>query len=323
MRLVIQIPCFNEEDTLPDTLADLPRTLPGFDDVLWLVIDDGSSDETAKVARANGVDHVVRLTNNKGLAVAFAAGLDAALRLGADVIVNTDADNQYQAGHIGRLVEPILAGKADLVVGSRDIDNHAEFSWLKKRLQHLGSWVVRQASGTAVADVASGFRAYSREAALTANVVSSFTYTLETVIQAGKTDLAVTDVSVGVNPSTRPSRLFRSKRQYVTRSAGTIARVYVMHEPLKVFSVPAALFALVGVVLFVRFGWYAITASSDGHIQSLVVGAVALLVAMQLFMLGVLADLLRSNRVVGERTLKRVRAIELALVKERTSPPPG
>ena len=328
MRLVIQIPCFNEEETLGDTLADLPREVPGFDEVLWLVVDDGSSDETVKVARANGVDHVVRLTNNKGLAVAFAAGIDAALRLNADVIVNTDADNQYQASYIERLVKPILAGKADLVIGSRNIDKHTEFSWLKKRLQHVGSWVVRQASDTNVADVTSGFRAYSREAALTANVVSRFSYTLETVIQAGKSDLAVTDVSIGVNPAQRPSRLFRSKRQYVARSAGTIARVYAMHEPLKVFSVPAALFALVGLVLFARFGWFAITDGSDGHIQSLVVGAVALLMAMQLFMLGVLADLLRSNRVVGERTLKRVRAIELALVydsqrESRPDSPPG
>ncbi len=315
MRLVIQIPCFNEEEALAETLADLPRTVPGFDEVLWLVVDDGSSDQTVNVARTSGVDHIVKLANNKGLALAFAAGLDAALRLGADVVVNTDADNQYQASFINRLVEPILAGKADLVIGSRDIDNHAEFSWLKKRLQHIGSWVVRQASDTDVADVTSGFRAYSREAALSTNVVSRFSYTLESVIQAGKTDLAVTDVDVGVNPAVRPSRLFRSKRQYVSRSAGTIARVYAMHEPLKVFSVPAFLFAFVGLVLFARFGWYVITSGGEGHIQSLVVGAVALLMAMQLFMLGLLADLLRTNRVVGERTLKRVRAIELAVTR--------
>lgn len=319
MRLVIQIPCFNEEQTLAATLSDLPRSVPGFDEVLWLVIDDGSADATSSVASANGVDHVVRLTHNKGLALAFSAGLDAALRLGADVIVNTDADNQYCGADIVRLVEPILDGRADLVVGSRDINNHTEFSWLKKRLQHAGSWVVRQASDTAVADATSGFRAYNREAALSANVVSRFSYTLETVIQAGKSDLAVTDVAIDVNPSMRPSRLFKSKRQYIFRSAGTIARVYAMHEPLRVFSVPALVFALVGAVLFARFGWFAITSGGEGHIQSLVVGAVALVVAVQLFMLGLVADLLRANRVVGERTLRRVRAIELAVVHDRAA----
>ncbi|HCB34326.1 MAG TPA: glycosyl transferase [Acidimicrobiaceae bacterium] len=313
MRLVIQIPCLDEADTLPATLADLPRTVPGFDDVLWLVVDDGSTDGTAAVAQAHGADHVIRLTQNKGLAVAFAAGLDAALRLGADVVVNTDGDNQYRGSDIAELVAPIVAGRADLVVGSRDIDNHAEFSWLKKRLQRVGSWVVRQASGTDVADVTSGFRAYSREAALSVNVVSRFSYTLETVIQAGKSDLAVTDVAVGVNAATRSSRLFRSKRQYVRRSAATIARVYAMHEPMRVFAVPALVFAAVGVVLFARFGWYAVTAGGEGHVQSLVVGAVALLMATQMFMLGIVADLLRANRVVGERTLRRVRAVELAL----------
>ena len=294
-------------------MADLPRVVSGFDEVLWLVVDDGSSDETAEVAKACGADAVVKLTQNKGLAVAFQVGLDASLRLGADVIVNTDADNQYSASNIPDLVEPITSGDADLVVGSRDISNHEEFSTLKKFLQKIGSWVVRQASSTEVSDVTSGFRAYSKEAALQVNVVSQFTYTLETLIQAGRSDLVVSDIPIKVNPTTRPSRLFRSKRQYVRRSAGTISRVYAMHQPLRVFNIPAAIFALVGTVLFGRFGWFYVTAGGEGHIQSLIVGAVCLLVAMQMLMLGLLADLLRSNRVISERVLRRVRNIELTL----------
>jgi len=313
VRLVIQIPCFNEAETLPATLADLPRQVSGFDEVLWLVIDDGSSDETAEVAKAHGVDAVVKLTQNKGLAVAFQVGLDAALQLGADVIVNTDADNQYSAANIPNLVEPITQGHADLVVGTRDITNHEEFSTLKKYLQKIGSWVVRQASATEVSDVTSGFRAYTKEAALQVNVVSQFTYTLETLIQAGRSDLAVVDIPISVNPTTRPSRLFRSKRQYVRRSAGTISRVYAMHQPLRVFNIPAAVFAVAGLILFGRFGWFYLTAGGEGHIQSLIVGAVCLLVAMQMLMLGLLADLLRSNRVISERVLRRVRNIELTL----------
>ena len=313
VRLVIQIPCFNEAETLPATLADLPRQVSGFDEVLWLVIDDGSSDETAEVAKAHGVDAVVKLTQNKGLAVAFQVGLDAALELGADVIVNTDADNQYSAANIPNLVEPITQGHADLVVGTRDITNHEEFSTLKKYLQKIGSWVVRQASATEVSDVTSGFRAYTKEAALQVNVVSQFTYTLETLIQAGRSDLAVVDIPISVNPTTRPSRLFRSKRQYVRRSAGTISRVYAMHQPLRVFNIPAAVFAVAGLILFGRFGWFYLTAGGEGHIQSLIVGAVCLLVAMQMLMLGLLADLLRSNRVISERVLRRVRNIELTL----------
>ena len=313
VRLVIQIPCFNEAETLPATLADLPRQVSGFDEVLWLVIDDGSSDETAEVAKAHGVDAVVKLTQNKGLAVAFQVGLDAALQIGADVIVNTDADNQYSAANIPNLVEPITQGHADLVVGTRDITIHEEFSTLKKYLQKIGSWVVRQASATEVSDVTSGFRAYTKEAALQVNVVSQFTYTLETLIQAGRSDLAVVDIPISVNPTTRPSRLFRSKRQYVRRSAGTISRVYAMHQPLRVFNIPAAVFAVAGLILFGRFGWFYLTAGGEGHIQSLIVGAVCLLVAMQMLMLGLLADLLRSNRVISERVLRRVRNIELTL----------
>jgi len=313
VRLVIQIPCLNEAETLPTTLEDLPRAVKGFDDVLWVVIDDGSTDRTAEVAKAHGADMVVQLANNKGLAVAFQAGLDASLQLGADVIVNTDADNQYAASDIPRLVEPICNGEADLVVGTRDIANHEEFSPLKKWLQRIGSWVVRQASATHVSDVTSGFRAYSKEAALQVNVVSQFTYTLESLIQAGRSNLKVADVPIGVNPTTRTSRLFRSKRQYVRRSAGTISRVYAMHKPLRFFNIPAAAFAAVGLILFGRFGWYYLSAGGEGRIQSLIVGAVCLLVSVQMLMLGLLADLLRTNRVITERVLRRVRNIELSL----------
>lgn len=319
VRLVIQIPCFNEATALPATLADLPRNVDGFNEVLWLVIDDGSTDATSEIAKTHGADVVVKLTQNKGLAVAFQAGLDASLQLGADVIVNTDADNQYSAADIPRLVEPILQGNADLVIGTRDIANHSEFSALKKWLQRIGSWVVRQASATEVSDVTSGFRAYSREAALQANVVSQFTYTLETLIQAGRSDLAVADIPINVNPTTRPSRLFRSKRQYVRRSAGTISRVYAMHQPLRVFNIPAAIFGVVGLILFGRFGWFYLTSGGEGHVQSLIVGAVCLLMAVQMLMLGVLADLLRSNRVIGERVLRRVRNIELTVAPQTNS----
>src|ERR1700742_198718 len=235
MKLIIQIPCLDEEETLPATLADLPRELPGFDVVEWLVIDDGSTDRTVEVARLHGVDHIVRLTNNKGLANGFQAGLDACLKLGADVIVNTDADNQYYGPDIVKLVQPILAGTADMVVGDREVMTIEHFSPLKKSLQRLGSWVVRQASETTVPDTTSGFRAYNREAALQLQVVSKYTYTLETIIQAGKMTVAVDHVEIRTNPKTRESRLFPSIWGYERRSGLSIFRIYSMYEPLRVF----------------------------------------------------------------------------------------
>ena len=246
MKLIIQIPCFDEERTLPGTLADLPRSVEGMDSVEWLVIDDGSTDRTVDVAREHGVDHIVRLTNNRGLAAAFQAGLDASLKLGADVIVNTDADNQYNGGDVGRLVEPIVAGTADMVIGDRQTDTIEHFSPLKKRLQRLGSAVVRRASGTEVPDATSGFRAYNREAALQLQVVSKFTYTLESLIQAGKMLVAVEHVPVRTNEQTRPSRLFPSMWSYVRRNGLSIFRIYALYEPLRVFAAAAALVALVG-----------------------------------------------------------------------------
>src|SRR5215211_5618096 len=240
MKLIIQIPCFDEEATLPGTLADLPRQVEGIEAVEWLVIDDGSTDRTVEVARENGVDHIVRLTNNRGLAAAFQAGLDASLKLGADIIVNTDADNQYYGGDIPKLVAPILAGDADMVIGDRKTDQIEHFSPVKKRLQRLGSAVVRRASGTDVPDTTSGFRAYNREAGLQMQVVSKFTYTLESIIQAGKMLVAVDHVPIRTNPKTRESRLFPSTAAYVRRNTVSIFRIYAMYEPLRVFLAAAA-----------------------------------------------------------------------------------
>jgi glycosyltransferase involved in cell wall biosynthesis len=317
VKLVIQIPCLNEEDALAETLADLPREVPGFDRVEWLIVDDGSTDRTAQVARECGVHHIVRFSSNRGLAVAFQAGLDAALKLGADVIVNTDADNQYYGEDIPKLVAPIVSGEADIVVGDRNPREMEDFSGVKKLLQSWGSWVVRRASQTDVPDTTSGFRAYSREAALRLNVVSRFTYTLETIIQAGKSDLAITHVPIRTNAKRRESRLFRSIPQYVKRSVGTILRIYLMYEPLPVFLWPAGVIGLGALALFGRFFYYYFTSPGPtGHIQSLIVAAALLIFAVQLLLLGVIADLLRANRVISERTLHRVRKVELALGME-------
>jgi glycosyltransferase involved in cell wall biosynthesis len=313
MKLIIQIPCFDEEEQLPGTLADLPREVPGFDCVEWLVVDDGSTDRTVEVARAGGVHHVVRLTNNKGLAAAFQAGLDACLKLGADVIVNTDADNQYGGEDIPRLVAPILAGEADMVIGDRDTDSIDHFSPLKKRLQRLGSAIVRRASETDVPDTTSGFRAYNREAALQVQVVSKFTYTLETIIQAGKMLVAVDHVPIKTNVKTRDSRLFPSTWSYVRRNTLSIFRVYTMYEPLRVFAVAAAVAALVGVVIWARFLWFFFSGEGAGHIQSLILGSTLFVVAVQLAALGVVSDILAANRVLQQRILERVRRVELQL----------
>ncbi|HWT23583.1 MAG TPA: glycosyltransferase family 2 protein [Solirubrobacteraceae bacterium] len=313
MKLIIQVPCKDEEKTLPVTLADLPREVPGFDVVEWLVIDDGSTDRTVEVARAHGVDHIVRLTNNKGLAWGFQAGLDAALKLGADVIVNTDADNQYYGGDVVRLVQPILDGNADMVVGDREVQTIEHFSPLKKTLQRLGSWVVRQASSTTVPDTTSGFRAYNREAALAIQVVSKFTYTLETIIQAGKMLVAVDHVPVRTNEQLRESRLFPSMWSYIRRNALSIFRVYAMYEPLRVFLTAAVLVGLVAVAVWGRFLWFFIQGDGAGHVQSLILGAVLFNAAMVLAAMGVLGDLLSAQRTTLQRVFERVRRIELEL----------
>jgi glycosyltransferase involved in cell wall biosynthesis len=313
MKLIIQIPCFDEEQTLPLTLADLPREVPGFDAVEWLVIDDGSSDRTIEVARAGGVDHIVKLTNNKGLAAGFQAGLDAALKLGADVIVNTDADNQYDGRDIPKLVAPIVAGEADMVVGDRRVEQIEHFTPLKKALQRLGSWVVRQASSTTVPDTTSGFRAYNREAALQMQVVSRFTYTLETIIQAGKLLVAVDHVPIRTNPKTRESRLFPSMGAYVRRNAISIFRIYAQYEPLKVFWGGAVVMGLLAAAVWIRFLVAYIGGEGAGHVQSLILGAVLFIAAMLLGALGVIGDLLAAQRTLSQRTFERVRRIELAL----------
>ncbi|MEA2183130.1 MAG: hypothetical protein QOF69_2315 [Solirubrobacteraceae bacterium] len=314
MKLIIQIPCFNEELYLPATLADLPRAVPGFDAVEWLVVDDGSTDRTIEVARAGGVDHIVRLTNNKGLAAGFQAGLDACLKLGADVIVNTDADNQYQGADIHKLVAPILAGRADMVVGDREVMGIEHFSPLKKTLQRLGSWVVRRASSTEVPDTTSGFRAYNREAALQMAVVSKFTYTLETIIQAGKLLVAVDHVAIGTNPKTRESRLFPSMWAYVRRNSVSIFRIYTQYEPLKVFMTAAAVIGLIAFVVWGRFAYfYLVAGEGKGHVQSLILGAVLFNAAMVLAALGVIGDLIAGQRTLVQRTFERVRRIELQL----------
>jgi glycosyltransferase involved in cell wall biosynthesis len=313
MKLIVQIPCFNEAEQLPQTLADLPREVPGFDAVEWLVIDDGSSDRTVQVARELGVDHLVRLTNNKGLAAAFQAGIDTALKLGADVIVNTDADNQYYGPDIARLVEPIVDGRADMVIGDREVVGIEHFSPLKKTLQRLGSSVVRAASSTSVPDTTSGFRAYNREAAMQLMIVSRFTYTLESIIQAGKQLVAVDHVPVRTNAQTRESRLFPSMGSYVRRNAISIFRIYAQYEPLRVFWSLALIIGLASVGVWIRFAVAYAEGNGKGHVQSLILGAVLFIAAIVLWALGVIGDLLAAQRVMTQRTYERVRRIELEL----------
>ena len=323
MKLIIQIPCWDEEAQLPATLGDLPRQVPGVDVVEWLVIDDGSTDRTVEVAREHGVDHIVRLTNNKGLAAAFQAGLDASLKLGADIVVNTDADNQYNAGDIPKLIAPIMAGEADMVVGARPIEKIEHFSPVKKRLQRIGSAVVRRASSTKIEDTTSGFRAYNREAALQVNVVSKFTYTLETIIQAGKMTVAIDHVPIATNPKTRESRLFPSMWAYVRRNGVAIFRIYAMYEPLRVFMAAAFVLGVGALVLWARFLISYIDGHGGGHVQSLILGAVLFIASVQLAALGVVGDILAGSRVLTQRILERVRRVELQLGIDPSHYEPG
>ena len=312
-KLIIQIPCLNEAATLPATLADLPSSVPGIDVIEVLVIDDGSRDRTAEVARAHGVHHVVRLTRNKGLAAAFMAGIDASLKQGADFIVNTDADNQYAGSEIGKLLGPLLRGEADLVVGDRNIAELSHMSWQKRQLQRLGSWVVRQVSSTTVPDTTSGFRAYTREAALRMTIVSEFSYTLESIIQAGKKRMAIAHVPVATNARTRESRLFDSVFSYIKRSSATIVRIYAMYEPLKVFSYIGLTLFGVGVALSLRFLYEYFTDNTFGGrmVQSLIFAAVFMIIGFQVLLMGLLADVISANRKLLEDLLYRVRKIEL------------
>lgn len=311
MKLVIQIPCLNEENTLPMTISSIPRKIQGVDEIEILVIDDGSTDRTFEVAKQLGVDHIRRFTSTKGLAVAFMTGLDTCLKLGADIIVNTDGDNQYQGQEIHRLIRPILEGKADIVVGDRNIEKIPHFSFVKKKLQRIGSWVVRQLSNTTVPDTTSGFRAYNREAAMQINVVSQFTYTLETIIQAGKKNISITHIPVKTNEKMRESRLYRSTWSYIKKSAATILRVYAMYEPLKIFFYTGGLIFLAGFALGLRFVYFYFTDKGAGHIQSLILAAVLLILGFQIGVIGLISDLIFANRKLIEDLLYRVRRMEL------------
>jgi glycosyltransferase involved in cell wall biosynthesis len=307
VRVIIQIPCLDEESTLPDTVAALPTALPGVDNIDTVVVDDGSRDGTVRVAMELGVNHIVRFMANRGLARAFMAGLDACLGLGADIIVNTDADNQYCAEDIAKLIEPILAGRADMVVGCRPIEDIEHFSWFKKQLQRWGSRTVRRFSGLDVPDATSGFRAFSREAALQLNVISDFTYTIETLIQAGKKNIATACVPVRVNAPTRPSRLFRSIGGYLRRALPGMLRIYLTYQPLKVFGLIGSLVGLVGLVLLGRFLHYYAIGEGTGHVQSVVIGGVIGIIGFQILVIGLLADLISANRRLAEEALYRLR----------------
>ncbi len=307
MKLIVQIPALNEEETLADAIAAIPRSIPGISDVEVLVVDDGSTDRTVDVAWGAKADHVLKMSSHVGLARAFSAGIEYALSLGADVIVNTDADNQYCADDIPALIDPILKRQAQIVVGARPITEIESFSPLKKALQRLGSWVVRLASKSEIPDAPSGFRAYSRDAAARLCVVNTYTYTLETIIQAGRKHIPMTSVPVRVNKVTRPSRLFRGIPEYVTRSARTILRVFVIYAPLRFFLTLSAIFALPGIFGVGRFLFYYATDGGAGHVQSLVLSGVLLAMATILFAVGILADLIAANRSL----LEDIRAREL------------
>lgn len=311
MLVIIQIPCYNEESTLPIVLAGIPRQIPGVDKVEVLVVDDGSCDCTAEVAQRLGVDHIVRHTGNRGLAAAFQTGIDACLRLGADIIVSTDGDNQYPQEDIPRLVFPIINGEADIVVADRQTSTIPEFSRTKKALQAIGSWTVARLAGIDIPDAPSGFRAYSREAAMQLNVVSKYTYTLETLIQAGAKRLRVQYVPITTNPRLRESRLISSTWGYLKRSAATLLRVYAMYEPLKVFSYIGAALLLVGGLGVARFLYYYFTGSGGGHVQSLVLAGALLAIGFQIVLIGLLADLIGANRRLLEDALYRLKRLEL------------
>jgi glycosyltransferase involved in cell wall biosynthesis len=309
-KLIIQIPCLNEAQTLPATLADLPKSITGVDVIEVLIIDDGSRDGTSDVARACGVDHVVRLRRNKGLAAAFQAGIDACLKAGADFIVNTDADNQYAGQEIPKLLAPLLRGEADICIGDRNIAALDHMSWRKRQLQALGSWVVRQVSNTTVPDTTSGFRAYTREAALRMTIVSEFSYTLESIIQAGKKRMAIAHVPISVNPRTRESRLFDSIFSYIKKSGATIVRIYAMYEPLKVFTYLGLSLLGLGFVVAVRFAYYFYWNQGFRHLASLIAAAILMIVGFLVLVLGLLADVTAGNRKLLEDLIYRVRSLE-------------
>lgn len=317
LKLIIQIPCYNEAETLEIALNDLPKQIDGIDEIEYLIINDGSKDNTVEVARNWGVNYVVDLKRNKGLAKGFMAGLDACLRNGADIIVNTDADNQYCADDIEKIVRPILEGKTDIVIGARPVDDTEHWSPLKKKLQHFGSWVVRKASRSEIPDAPSGFRAYSREAAMRLNVVNEYTYTLETIVQAGRSKIAMESVPIRTNAELRPSRLFSSMFGYVKKSMLTILRAFMMYRPLMVFSVIGSIIFAVGLAIGVRFLVYYFGGSGAGHMQSLILASTLMLLGFQTFIVGLLADIISANRKILEDVQYHVRKLDFDRDMER------
>ncbi|MBP3505513.1 MAG: glycosyltransferase family 2 protein [Lachnospiraceae bacterium] len=307
MKLIIQIPCYNEAETLEIALNALPRHIDGIDEIEYLIINDGSADNTVEVAQNWGVHHIVNFKQNKGLAKGFMAGLDACLRNGADIIVNTDADNQYCGDDIETIVRPILEGKADIVIGERPIDQTEHFSWLKKKLQHLGSWVVRKASNTDIPDAPSGFRAYSREAAMQMNVVNEYTYTLEQIVQAGRTKIAITSVPIRTNAELRPSRLFSSMFGYIKKSMLTIIRAYLMYKPMRFFTTLGCFPFLIGVALGVRYIVLLCTGGGQGNVQSLILCSMLILIGVMIWVVGLLADVMAANRKILQEIQQKVR----------------
>ena len=310
MKLIIQIPCFNEAETLEVTLNDLPKHIDGIDEIEYLIIDDGSHDNTAEVAKKWEVHYVVRFRRNKGLAKGFMAGLDACLKNGADIIVNTDADNQYCGADIETLVRPILDKKAHIVIGERPIDDTEHFTPLKKKLQHFGSWVVRKASKTTIPDAPSGFRAYSREAAMRINVINDYTYTLETIVQSGREKMAVMSVPIRTNPELRESRLFHSMWGYIKKSMLTIVRTYLMYRPLYFFFMLGSILALVGVGFFVRYFVFFCSGEGGGHLQSLILASTLLIVGFQTIVVGLLGDVISANRKILQDVQYHVRKMD-------------
>jgi glycosyltransferase involved in cell wall biosynthesis len=319
LKLIIQIPCYNEEKTLPVTIRDLPREIPGIDEIEYLIIDDGSTDRTVEVARELGVHHIVRQPKNKGLAIGFMTGIDACLKLGADIIVNTDGDNQYKGQDIPKLVQPILEGRAEVVVGDRQTDTIEHFSPVKKKLQKFGSWVVRRASGSDVIDTTSGFRAYSRDAAMRLNVVSEYSYTLETLIEAGRRKAAIENVQIGTNEQLRESRLFSSMWGYIKKSGATIIRVYSMYRPLQIFLTLGLIVFCAGFFIGVRYLYFYFNGQGSGHIQSLILSSILITTGFQLGVFGLLADAIAANRKINNELLYRIKKLEYDLINKENS----
>lgn len=314
MKLIIQIPCYNEAETLEIALNDLPRHIDGIDEIEYLIINDGSDDDTERIAKEWGVHHVVHFKRNLGLAKGFLAGIDLALRNGADIIVNTDADNQYSGADIEKLVRPIMEKKADIVIGERPIDEIEEFSWVKKKLQRFGSWVVRAASKTNIPDAPSGFRAYSRKAAMRVNVHNEYTYTLETIVQAGRNKMAITSVPIRTNPELRKSRLINSMGSYIKKSMLTILRAVLMYKPMKIFTLISSVFILSGTAIGVRFLYFYFTGNGMGHTQSLILAAMMIIIGFQTLVTGMQADIISANRKLLEDIQFRMKKLEFGLL---------